>query len=63
MSPLSSPSPHPLAYLGSQWLGAIGIFAAACFSNIAVGLAAFLWSQKTCNTKAASELEKPLPSA
>ena len=38
----------PLAYFGSQLFGIRGIFAAACFSNLTVGLIAFLWNQKTC---------------
>ena len=44
----------PLAYLGSQWLGTSGIFAAACFSNIIVGIGAFWWNRKTCYTQAVS---------
>lgn len=41
----------PLAYLGSKLLGVSGIFAAACFANLAVGIGAYLWNQKTCSVK------------
>ncbi len=33
----------PLAYLGSQLFGIMGIFWAACLSNVVVGLGAWLW--------------------
>lgn len=36
----------PLAYLGSQWLGPLGIFWAATIANGIVGIAAYLWSQR-----------------
>lgn len=38
----------PLAYLGSYWLGATGIFMAATVSNVLVGIAAYLWSRRAC---------------
>ncbi|NEO91223.1 MAG: MATE family efflux transporter [Moorea sp. SIO3G5] len=53
----------PLAYLGSQLFGVNGIFAAACISNVAVGLGAYIWNQKTCNIKTVSALEKESVSA
>lgn len=37
----------PLAELGRQFFGVQGIFAAACFSNIVVGLGAFAWNRRT----------------
>ncbi len=43
----------PLAYLGSWLFGINGIFAAACLSNLAVGIGAFLWNRSTCSLKAA----------
>lgn len=36
----------PLAYLGSRLFGVNGIFAAACISNLVVGLGAFIWNRK-----------------
>ncbi|MEB3341211.1 MATE family efflux transporter [Okeania sp.] len=36
----------PLAYLGSWLFGINGIFAAACFANLAVGIGAYLWYHK-----------------
>ncbi|MEM7063463.1 MAG: MATE family efflux transporter [Cyanobacteria bacterium P01_B01_bin.77] len=36
----------PLAYLGSQLFGIIGIFSAACVSNAIVGLGAWLWQSR-----------------
>ncbi|NEQ60421.1 MAG: MATE family efflux transporter, partial [Moorea sp. SIO4A1] len=53
----------PLAYLGSQLFGVNGIFAAACISNVAVGLGAYIWNQKTCNIKTVLELDKNSVSA
>ena len=38
----------PLAYLGSRWLGATGIFVAATVSNIVVGIVAYCWSRRAC---------------
>ena len=38
----------PLAYLGSRWLGATGIFMAATVSNVLVGIAAYWWSRRAC---------------
>ncbi|NES64361.1 MAG: MATE family efflux transporter [Okeania sp. SIO2D1] len=35
----------PLAYLGSWLFGVDGIFVAACFANLAVGIGAYFWSQ------------------
>ena len=43
----------PLAYLGSWLFGINGIFAAACFSNLAVGIGAFLWNRSTCSLRSA----------
>ena len=45
----------PLAYLGSKFFGVNGIFAAACISNLVVGIGAYIWNQKTCNVKSAPE--------
>ena len=45
----------PLAYLGSRLFGINGIFAAACIANLAVGIGAYIWNQKTCNIKIKSE--------
>ena len=45
----------PLAYLGSKLFGLNGIFAAACLANLAVGIGAYIWNQKTCNIKAVTE--------
>ncbi|MGK7912726.1 MAG: MATE family efflux transporter [Synechococcus sp.] len=36
----------PLAYLGSWLFGVQGIFGAACLSNVAVGLGAFVWHSR-----------------
>ncbi|MGK7900257.1 MAG: MATE family efflux transporter [Hormoscilla sp.] len=47
----------PLAYLGSKLLGVSGIFAAACFANLVVGIGAYLWNQKTCSVKAQLQSE------
>jgi len=47
----------PLAYLGSRLFGVNGIFAAACFANLAVGLGAYLWNQKSCSVKAQLQSE------
>ncbi len=38
----------PLAYLGSRWLGPLGIFLAATISNGLVGIGAYWWSRRTC---------------
>ena len=38
----------PLAYVGSLWLGAWGVFLAATVSNILVGIAAYFWSRRIC---------------
>ena len=45
----------PLAYLGSRLFGIIGIFAAACIANLAVGIGAYIWNQKTCSVRATTE--------
>lgn len=39
----------PLAYLGSQLFGIVGIFGAACLSNGIVGLGAWLWHSRWNN--------------
>ena len=38
----------PLAYFGSQWFGAWGIFLAAAIANGVTGLIAYLWSRRIC---------------
>ncbi len=45
----------PLAYIGSQVFGINGIFAAACIANLVVGIGAYIWNQKTCDAKGATE--------
>ncbi|MGB3651044.1 MAG: MATE family efflux transporter [Rivularia sp. (in: cyanobacteria)] len=42
----------PLAYFGGQLYGVNGIFAAACISNLIVGIGAYVWNQKTRSAKA-----------
>jgi len=37
----------PLAFLGKTFFGLPGIFAAACISNLAMGVIAFTWNRKT----------------
>ena len=39
----------PLAYVGSQWLGILGIFIAGSLANIVVGLVAWLWCSRNGN--------------
>ena len=36
----------PLAYLGNRLFGVLGIFAAICFSNLAVGIGTTIWTGK-----------------
>jgi len=43
----------PLAYLGSQWIGPLGVFLAATVSNLLVGTGAYWWSRRTCFGKPA----------
>ncbi|MEO0852243.1 MAG: MATE family efflux transporter [Cyanobacteria bacterium J06648_11] len=38
----------PLAYLGARFAGIQGVFWAACFSNLVVGVGAYAWNQRTC---------------
>jgi putative MATE family efflux protein len=38
----------PAAYLGAQFIGLEGIFAAACFANLAAGLLAYTWNRRRC---------------
>ena len=45
----------PLAYVGSKLFGINGIFAAACIANLAVGIGAYIWNQKTCSVKTVRE--------
>ena len=47
----------PLAYFSGQLYGVNGIFAAACISNLIVGIGAYLWNQNTCGVKAAKKAE------
>ncbi len=44
----------PLAYVGANWVGISGVFVAACVSNLAVGIGAYLWNQRTCMAKMAT---------
>lgn len=37
----------PLAYLGSRWFGLLGIFGAACLSNLIIGLSVYFWNRRT----------------
>lgn len=41
----------PLAWLGKWLAGYRGIFAAACFCNLAIGLAGVFWSLRVCRTR------------
>ena len=41
----------PLAYFGSWLFGLNGIFAAACISNLIVGLIAIIWTRRSCSLK------------
>ncbi|MDE5109343.1 MAG: MATE family efflux transporter [Trichodesmium sp. St17_bin3_1_1] len=50
----------PLAYLGSWLFGMDGIFAAACFANVAVGIGAYIWSQKNLSFNNLKEPNKLL---
>lgn len=47
----------PLAYFGGQLYGVNGIFAAACISNLIVGIGAYIWNQRTCSAKEAKKAE------
>ena len=47
----------PLAYFGGQLYGVNGIFAAACISNLIVGIGAYVWNQKTRGAKAVDNAE------
>lgn len=49
----------PLTRLGSQLFGVHGIFVAICFSNLIVGLGAFLWNRRTRQVMAASDSLPP----
>ncbi|MEL6879179.1 MAG: MATE family efflux transporter [Cyanobacteria bacterium J06607_10] len=46
----------PLAYIGSRWLGPVGIFGAATVANVTVGAMAWWWSRN------AARLPSPQPS-
>ncbi|MCG5056958.1 MAG: MATE family efflux transporter [Limnoraphis sp. WC205] len=50
----------PLAYLGNWLFGLNGIFAAACVSNLIVGLTAIIWTRRSCRFKAVHPLEHPV---
>ncbi|WP_413162714.1 MATE family efflux transporter [Capilliphycus salinus ALCB114379] len=54
----------PLAYLGSWLFGLNGIFAAACISNLIVGITAIIWTRRSCSLKVDEPSEPPaiLPS-
>ena len=41
----------PLAVVGSRLFGVNGVFAAVCFSNVAVGLVAFAWNRRACQVR------------
>ncbi|MEM9926429.1 MAG: MATE family efflux transporter [Cyanobacteria bacterium P01_D01_bin.50] len=47
----------PLAYIGGRIYGVNGVFAAACISNLIVGIGAYIWNQNTCSVKAAKKAE------
>ncbi len=47
----------PLAYFAGKLYGVNGIFAAACISNLIVGIGAYLWNQKTRGAKAMDNAE------
>lgn len=44
----------PLAYLGSQWYGVAGIFAATCATNVVMGVLGFSWNRYTYTYTAAN---------
>jgi len=48
----------PLAYLGSWLFGINGVFAAACFANLAVGIGAYFWAKKNFNLDNLTEANK-----
>ena len=39
----------PLAYLGGRWFGVEGVFGALLVSNLATGVLAYRWHQRTCH--------------
>jgi putative MATE family efflux protein len=51
----------PLAYVGSWLFQVQGIFGAACVANLAVGMGAYLWNQRTCISRPNDSLATPLP--
>ncbi|MEM9511600.1 MAG: MATE family efflux transporter [Cyanobacteria bacterium P01_E01_bin.48] len=53
----------PLAYLGAQFIGIIGVFFAASISNLLVGIAAYVWNQQTCTAKIVATQASTLPIA
>ncbi|KST62721.1 MATE family efflux transporter [Mastigocoleus testarum] len=48
----------PIAYFGGKIYGVNGIFAAATISNLAVGIGAYIWNQKSCSLKAVEKAEQ-----
>jgi len=38
----------PVAYVAGRLFGVNGIFAAACFSNLACGIIAYVWQRGVC---------------
>jgi len=42
----------PLAYAASQLFGVVGIFAAACFSDLLSGIIAYIWIRASCRAHA-----------
>ena len=50
----------PLAYVGGRLLGVVGIFIAACVSNLVMGIGAYLWTQRSCGLKATAAIEKSM---
>ncbi len=46
----------PLAYVGSQMMGPVGVFVATLIANLAVGLGSYVWNQRTCQQPPAMTL-------
>jgi len=51
----------PIAYLGSRLMGVNGIFAAAAFANLSVGLATYLLVRRACRQRKPAEAPDQVP--
>ena len=47
----------PLAYLGSKLFGLVGAFSTAGFANLAVGIGAYIWNQRTCDRPSETKIK------